>query len=603
MGFRFRRSFKIIPGVRLNLSGGGASVSLGPRGLRYTIGSRGTRTTIGLPGSGLSWTAYKPYGSAGSSQPPNRPAQYEAEVEAPEPVIIEAGGTVIDSAPIEQLLANSTIDIATALNASLGRWHSYKMWLIFLSAIFSLVALVVIASATSVPPAAAFLGAAGAVIILGSIWLHGRESSAISLDYDLSAEELGQFEALARAFDALAHSSNVWRIPLEKQEADWKRNAGAAKLVERKSISLTRGNPPLVRSNLEFLQLPLGKETVYLTPDAVLVMMGDDVAGLSYADIQFDYRQSRFIEDGTPPSDAMVVGETWQYLNRKGGPDRRFKNNRQLPICLYGEIDIRSAGGLNERIHSSRVEAAEEFASAAAAICAPGIAAASNALLSSPIPLRDIASDQYQGSESVGDVRAAYAHETDLALTLALNHGECWEFLLVEELLRSKLQLLKNDCENLGSIVPAKLFTGREFVTWVGDECTNLSPAIAEMATCIEKDLVHALAEPGVSGDAVQLLGAVNTIFFNCRKFLNFEKALNAAEVTSAFYDLKLSFRGITGSVVHVVEDLQNQWSRNTAALRNGAKSFEVKISFETPPQALIALKEIEKIKKRPGLL
>jgi hypothetical protein len=50
--------------------------------------------------------------------------------------------------------------------------------------------------------------------------------------------------------------------------------------------------------------------------------------------------------------------------NRKGGPDRRFNNNRELPICLYGETDFRSASGLNERIHCSRVDVSEGFAAA-----------------------------------------------------------------------------------------------------------------------------------------------------------------------------------------------------------------------------------------------
>ncbi|MCK1718218.1 DUF4236 domain-containing protein [Bradyrhizobium sp. 141] len=53
MAFRFRRSFKIIPGVRLNLSGSGASVSLGPRGLHYTIGPHGTRTTSACQARGF----------------------------------------------------------------------------------------------------------------------------------------------------------------------------------------------------------------------------------------------------------------------------------------------------------------------------------------------------------------------------------------------------------------------------------------------------------------------------------------------------------------------------------------------------------------------
>src|SRR4029077_20285350 len=111
------------------LSGSGASVSLGPHGLRYTIGSRGTRTTVGLPGSGLSWTAYQPYASGDNSRPPNRPVRYVSDADAPEPVTTDQSATVIDSASIEQLVANSTIDIAGALNASRSRWHTYKGWL------------------------------------------------------------------------------------------------------------------------------------------------------------------------------------------------------------------------------------------------------------------------------------------------------------------------------------------------------------------------------------------------------------------------------------------------------------------------------------------
>lgn len=37
MGTRFRRSFKIAPGVRVNLNKKSASVSFGPKGLKHTI--------------------------------------------------------------------------------------------------------------------------------------------------------------------------------------------------------------------------------------------------------------------------------------------------------------------------------------------------------------------------------------------------------------------------------------------------------------------------------------------------------------------------------------------------------------------------------------
>jgi hypothetical protein len=55
MGLRFRRSVKILPGIRLNFSGSGVSTTLGPRGASVTVGPRGTHLNVGLPGTGLSY--------------------------------------------------------------------------------------------------------------------------------------------------------------------------------------------------------------------------------------------------------------------------------------------------------------------------------------------------------------------------------------------------------------------------------------------------------------------------------------------------------------------------------------------------------------------
>ncbi len=56
MGLRFSRRLTIAPGLTLNLSKRGASVSAGVPGARFTVGSGGVRETVGLPGTGLSYT-------------------------------------------------------------------------------------------------------------------------------------------------------------------------------------------------------------------------------------------------------------------------------------------------------------------------------------------------------------------------------------------------------------------------------------------------------------------------------------------------------------------------------------------------------------------
>lgn len=64
MGFRFRRSFRLFPGVRVNVGTRGVSVSVGRRGAQVTVGARGTRTTLGVPGTGLLHTTFTPHADA-----------------------------------------------------------------------------------------------------------------------------------------------------------------------------------------------------------------------------------------------------------------------------------------------------------------------------------------------------------------------------------------------------------------------------------------------------------------------------------------------------------------------------------------------------------
>jgi len=56
MGFRFWKRIRIAPGITLNLSKSGGSLSFGARGAKITIGPKGKRATIGLPGTGLFYT-------------------------------------------------------------------------------------------------------------------------------------------------------------------------------------------------------------------------------------------------------------------------------------------------------------------------------------------------------------------------------------------------------------------------------------------------------------------------------------------------------------------------------------------------------------------
>ncbi|KMY53333.1 hypothetical protein AC623_04445 [Bacillus sp. FJAT-27231] len=84
MGLGFRKSFKIAPGVRINVSKRGIGVSAGVRGLRYSINSSGQRrTTASLPGTGISYTHTSGSGrkyKSSAQQQRQRLAQQQKEI-------------------------------------------------------------------------------------------------------------------------------------------------------------------------------------------------------------------------------------------------------------------------------------------------------------------------------------------------------------------------------------------------------------------------------------------------------------------------------------------------------------------------------------------
>lgn len=56
MGLRFRKSFKVAPGVRLNLNTKSASISVGGKGVRRSYSTSGRKTTTySIPGTGISY--------------------------------------------------------------------------------------------------------------------------------------------------------------------------------------------------------------------------------------------------------------------------------------------------------------------------------------------------------------------------------------------------------------------------------------------------------------------------------------------------------------------------------------------------------------------
>ncbi|HIE5316154.1 hypothetical protein APB19_30645 [Pseudomonas aeruginosa] len=68
MAIRFRKSIKVAPGLRLNISKSGVSTSVGGKGLTANVSKRGVKTTASIPGTGLSASTSYPARKRGSRE-------------------------------------------------------------------------------------------------------------------------------------------------------------------------------------------------------------------------------------------------------------------------------------------------------------------------------------------------------------------------------------------------------------------------------------------------------------------------------------------------------------------------------------------------------
>lgn len=77
MAIRFRKSIRIMPGVRINLSKSGLSTSIGGAPFTINVSRKGVRQTTSLPGTGISFSSM--HGSARDAQ---RPAEFEKRTDS-----------------------------------------------------------------------------------------------------------------------------------------------------------------------------------------------------------------------------------------------------------------------------------------------------------------------------------------------------------------------------------------------------------------------------------------------------------------------------------------------------------------------------------------
>ena len=204
---------------------------------------------------------------------------------------------------------------------------------------------------------AVLFGAMG--LFVAGVFVHknNAEKRISRLFYELGETEQQRFSIVQTALTHLAKSHRIWRVEGKSATSDWKRNAGASSLVRRVPISVGCAHPPRVETNVAVPSISMGSVRLFFLPDVILYWESGTFGAIAYHDFRVEQSTTRFIEDDYVPADATVVDRTWRYVNKDGGPDRRFNNNVQLPVAQYGVLILASSRGLNIHLHTSNAQA------------------------------------------------------------------------------------------------------------------------------------------------------------------------------------------------------------------------------------------------------
>lgn len=344
MGWGFRKTLS-WSGVRFTFSRSGVTTSVGRRGFRLSSGPRGVYVTVGTGGF---YYRQRVGGRARRQQPAAQPV----------PVLERHPDRIWQSAPAP-LLSDIKQE---AFVQSLNEWTSrgciqLLAWLVCGATFVAMLAHG--STGRSVFEFAAY--AAIAILVAGRVETRRR---MFLLMYDLDAQQTQRFAGLTEALAKLTLGGCLRAVHQSWRIGDWKRNAGATGELTFNQAKLTVRPPPYILTNIKARCLETQGQALWFLPDRILVRVGGKYAALSYDSLRFDATNGRFVWTDPLPSDAEVVDYNWQYPRRDGGPDRRFANNRQIPVVRVGYLTLESDTGLAIRLQSTLTSTVSETAQA-----------------------------------------------------------------------------------------------------------------------------------------------------------------------------------------------------------------------------------------------
>ena len=371
MGWRFRQSFKIIPGLKLNLSKSGLSASIGGAPFTMNVGPRGVYGTASLPGSGVSFRQ--------RLFAPGKERLQSDAYDIPERISPKSDRTPVGNfAPIKEIHSASTEALTSAslrefktliqtvyteyedISSELNRARieatrtekRFKSWDggFLLKKVFK----------------KSFERRSGAAEIAAARKSELEEQlqlTTITANVQFDTEQAETYYRMRDQFSALSECAAIWDVKAMQATDKFRERTIASAKIDRERVHFTLGSCDLFNweQQVPYLRNAKGGD-LYLFPGFILYRASKTAFSvIDFHDVKATVSTVRFHEEEALPSDSQKVGETWKKANKDGSRDMRFANNYPIPILAYGELTLKSDSGLWEVFHFSNPDRLQYF--------------------------------------------------------------------------------------------------------------------------------------------------------------------------------------------------------------------------------------------------
>jgi hypothetical protein len=360
VGWKYRKRIRIVPGFYLNLSKTGMSATVGMKGFSVNYGKNGTYLNTGIPGTGIYDRARLDKNNQ-SYSPSNNQSNIQqtigndaVEIKSFQPELLSSDGLY----GLKETIVKSQ-EMKKELKEEWEKANGKKNLSLFVVIITHILIFGIF------------------IKKLRDNYKTDKENAKeaeetyknfkLDIDFNMDQLILNDYTVLKNCFQKLTEVNKIWDITSAKSVDRVKERSAAGRTITRTVVSFGFGTLDYINTKYDSFKFQNANGgDLYIYPGFIIMPseISDDFALIDFRDITFEHHGQRFVETDRLPSDANVVGYTWQYVNKNGSPDKRYANNPQIPIALYYELVLKSKKGLYESFHFSNSGIAETFCKA-----------------------------------------------------------------------------------------------------------------------------------------------------------------------------------------------------------------------------------------------